>query len=96
MAENTREIIKWVMGVIAGILLFSIKYSVEQNTTESTKLKEKVDKVYDYTTNHEVRMAIMEKELDKQSQTLLNLQLSEQRWGSINPKPEHRLSSANP
>jgi hypothetical protein len=77
------EVVKWIMGILAAILLLSIKYSVDSASNESSELKEKVDKVYDYTTNHEVRVMIIEKEVQEHRQKILDLQLAQERWGDL-------------
>lgn len=77
--EATRETVKWILGIISAILLFSIKYSIDTYTDANRELKVKVDKVYDFTTNHDVRMAIIEKELEQHRQQIFNLQISNER-----------------
>lgn len=71
------------MGVVAALLLFSIKYGVDSSTTANEELKQKVDKVYDYATNHEVRMAVIEKELEDHKQKILELQLAQEHYMDI-------------
>jgi len=83
VAESTKEAVKWIMGVIAALLLFSIKYSIDNNTAKANELKDKVDKVYDYTSNHEVRMAVIERELQIQGQKLLDIDMSIQKYGNL-------------
>ncbi len=91
--EGTKEAVKWIMGIIAGLLLFSIKYSVDNSTSEYSELKNKVDKVYEYTTNHEIRMMLIEKQVDKHGEAILDLQLSRQRWGELgNTKNQSQIS----
>jgi len=80
VGEATKETIKWITGIATALLLFSIKYSVDSSTTANIELKQKVDRVYDYATNHEVRMAVIEKELEEHKQKILDLQLVQQQY----------------
>lgn len=80
VGEATKETIKWITGIATALLLFSIKYSVDSSTTANIELKQKVDRVYDYATNHEVRMAVIEKELEEHKQKILELQLVQQQY----------------
>lgn len=80
VGEATKETIKWITGIATALLLFSIKYSVDSSTTANIELKQKVDRVYDYATNHEVRMAVVEKELEEHKQKIFELQLVQQQY----------------
>lgn len=77
--EGYKEIIKWVIGIIGAVLLMSLKNSYDSQNESNRKLQEKVDKVYDFSTNHEVRMAVIEKQIQEHSQKILDLQLARER-----------------
>jgi nitrogen regulatory protein PII-like uncharacterized protein len=76
-----KQIGQWVVGIITTIFLGSIKLSLDNYSKHNDELKEKVDKVYDYATNHEVRMKIVEEELADHSKRILDLQLAQERLG---------------
>jgi nitrogen regulatory protein PII-like uncharacterized protein len=76
-----RQIGQWIVGIITTIFLGSIKLSLDNYSKHNDELKEKVDKVYDYATNHEVRMKIVEEELADHSKRILDLQLAQERLG---------------
>jgi hypothetical protein len=76
-----KQVIQWGVGIITTIFLGSIKFSLDNYSKRNEELKEKVDKVYDYATNHEVRMGIIEKELADHSKRILDLQLAQERLG---------------
>ena len=82
IGEATKETVKWIMSIVGAMLLFSIKYGVDSSTTANEELKQKVDKVYDYATNHEIRMIVIEKELEDHKQKILDLQLAQERYMS--------------
>lgn len=77
--EGFKELIKWVMGILGAILLMALKNSYDANVENNKRLQEKVDKVYDFSTNHEVRMAVIEKQIQEHSQKILELQLARER-----------------
>jgi len=79
IALQTKQIMQWGVGIITTIFLGSIKLSLDNYSKHNDELKEKVDKVYDYATNHEVRMKIIEEELADHSKRILNLQLAQER-----------------
>lgn len=83
MAVNnlTKEIVKIVLGLIVSVLLISIQWTINQNTNHNQELKQKVDKIYDYATNHEVRMKVIEDELQDHRVKILDLQLAQERLG---------------
>ena len=76
-----KETIKIVLGLLASILLISIQWTINQNSNNNQQLKEKVDKIYDYATNHEVRMKVIEEELQDHRVKILDLQLAQERLG---------------
>lgn len=81
---TTKQIFQWLGGLATALLLGSIKYSVEVSSKHNEELKQKVDKIYDYATNHEVRMKIMETEIQEHSMKILDLQLAQERLGASN------------
>lgn len=83
MAVNnlTKEIVKIGLGLLVSILLISIQWTINQNTNHNQELKQKVDKIYDYATNHEVRMKVIEDELQDHRVKILDLQLAQERLG---------------
>lgn len=80
ISEATKETVKWLMSIVGAMLLFSIKYGVDSATAANEELKQKVDKVYDYATNHEIRMIVIEKELEDHKKKILDLQLAQERY----------------
>lgn len=79
---TTKQILQWLGGIATALLLGSIKYTVENSSKHNEELKEKVDKIYDYATNHEVRMKVIENELQEHSIKILDLQLAQERMGA--------------
>jgi hypothetical protein len=79
-----KQIWQWIIGIITTLFLGSIKYSLDNYSKHNDELKEKVDKVYDYATNHEVRMKVIEDELQDHSKRILDLQLAQERLGVEN------------
>lgn len=77
--EGWKEFIKWIVGILGAILLMALKNSYDAQSESNRKLQDKVDKVYDFSTNHEVRMAVIEKQIDEHSQKILDLQLARER-----------------
>ena len=77
----TKELIKIGLGLFVSILLISIQWTINQNTNHNEELKQKVDKIYDYATNHEVRMKVIEDELQDHRVKILDLQLAQERLG---------------
>ena len=83
MAVNdlTKDLIKMGLGLFVSILLISIQWTISRNQSQSEELKQKVDKIYDYATNHEVRMKVIEEELQDHRVKILDLQLAQERLG---------------
>jgi hypothetical protein len=81
MALNNlaKDIIKMGLGLFVSILLISIQWTISRNQSQSEELKQKVDKIYDYATNHEVRMKVIENELQDHRVKILDLQLTQER-----------------
>ena len=96
MAVNnlTKEIVKIVLGLIVSVLLISIQWTINQNTNHNQELKQKVDKIYDYATNHEVRMKVIEDELQDHRVKILDLQLAQERLG-VNEQDLNNLRKEN-
>ena len=96
MAVNnlTKEIVKIVLGLIVSVLLISIQWTINQNTNHNQELKQKVDKIYDYATNHEVRMKVIEDELQDHKIKILDLQLAQERLG-VNEQDLNNLRKEN-
>ena len=86
MALNdlAKDIIKMGLGLFVSILLISIQWTISRNQSQSEELKQKVDKIYDYATNHEVRMKVIEEELQDHRVKILDLQLAQERLGFEN------------
>lgn len=76
---STKQILQWVGGIITALLLASINYTVQVNSRHSQELQQKVDRIYDYATNHEVRMKVIEDELADHRTKILDLQLAQER-----------------
>lgn len=83
MAINdfTKDLIKMGLGLFVSILLISIQWTISENSSNNEELKQKVDKIYDYATNHEVRMKVIEDELQDHRVKILDLQLTQERLG---------------
>lgn len=83
MAVNdlTKDLIKMGLGLFVSILLISIQWTISENSSHNEELKQKVDKIYDYATNHEVRMKVIEEELQDHRVKILDLQLAQERLG---------------
>lgn len=77
--EGYKELLKWLLGIVGGFLLMSLKNSYDNQTETNKQLQQKVDKVYDFSTNHEVRMAVIEKEIEEHKKKILDLQLARER-----------------
>jgi hypothetical protein len=92
---TTKQIGQWVVGLITAILLGSIKYSVDSYSKHNEELRNKVDKIYDYATNHEVRMKLMEDELADHNQKILDLQLAQERLGIGSVKQIQKQNNTN-
>ena len=89
--EGFKEVIKWVLGIASAFILMSVKNSYDTQSQTNKQLQEKVDKVYDFSTNHEVRMAVIEKQIEEHSQKILDLQLARERMQTI----QHNIKEAN-
>ena len=63
--DGYKELLKWLLGIVGGFLLMSLKNSYDNQTETNKQLQQKVDKVYDFSTNHEVRMAVIGWEISK-------------------------------
>lgn len=95
---QTKQILQWIGGILSAILLASINYTVQNSAKHSEELNQKVDKIYDYATNHEVRMKIIEDELADHREKILDLQLAQERLNvndlsTVRKKNETTLSS---
>lgn len=77
--EGFKELLKWLLGIASAILVMSLKNSYDRQTETNKQLQQKVDKVYDFSTNHEVRMAVIEKEIEEHKKKILDLQLARER-----------------
>lgn len=77
--EGWKELIKWLIGIVGAIMIMSLKNSYDKQSETNKQLQQKVDKVYDYSTNHEVRMAVIEKEIEEHKKKILDLQLARER-----------------
>lgn len=88
MALNdlTKNLIKMGLGLFVSILLISIQWTINENSSHNLELKQKVDKIYDYATNHEVRMKVMEDEIQDHRVKILDLQLEQERLRVHNVK----------
>lgn len=63
--EVTRENLKWIMGIVASILVLLIKYTLDQVTAKSDEVSKKVDKVYEFSVDHETRIKIIEQNIER-------------------------------
>lgn len=81
--EGFKEIIKWLLGIGSAVLIMSLKNSYDTQAETNKQLQQKVDKVYDFSTNHEVRMAVIEKEIEEHKKKILDLQLARERTASL-------------
>jgi predicted nucleic acid-binding Zn-ribbon protein len=77
--DGWKELIKWLIGIVGAIMVMGLKNSYDKQTETNKQLQQKVDKVYDYSTNHEVRMAVIEKEIEEHKKKILDLQLARER-----------------
>jgi hypothetical protein len=77
--EGFKELLKWLLGIVGAFLVMSLKNSYDRQSETNKALQQKVDKVYDYSTNHEVRMAVIEKEIEEHKKKILDLQLARER-----------------
>jgi hypothetical protein len=90
-----KQIGQWLLGIVTTIFLGSIKYSLDNYSKRSEELKQKVDKVYDYATNHEIRMKIIEDEVADHRQRILDLQLAQERLGIQDVKQLQKNNSTS-
>ena len=92
---TTREIISWGAGLLISVLTFSVKMSIDNATKRNEELKSKVDKIYDYATNHEVRMILIEKQLADHDKKILDLQLAQERFEQIDINSQNKKNQTN-
>jgi predicted membrane chloride channel (bestrophin family) len=78
--EGYKEILKWILGIVSAILLLSLKNSYDRQNETNKKLEDKVDKVYDFSISHEVRMVVIEEQIKEHKQKILDLQLAQERY----------------
>ena len=68
------------MGLIASIMLIWFKFTIDSYVDSNNRLRDKVDKVYEFTTNHEVRLKTVEEQNRKNAVDILDLQLRQKKY----------------
>lgn len=61
-------------------MLIWFKFTIDSYVESNNRLRDKVDKVYDFTTNHEVRLKTIEEQSQKNAVDILDLQLRQKKY----------------
>jgi len=68
--EGTRESIKWLMGIVASVMIMLIKFTLDTVNKKQEDQGVKLDKVYELNLKHEERIINMERRVDNNEKEL--------------------------
>lgn len=72
--SSTSETVKWIMGIFATLFMLSVKMSIDTYTETQNTNSKKIDKVYDFASDHELRIRIVEQQMKDNAVRLNNLE----------------------
>lgn len=78
-AADSKENIKWVMGIIASILIAFFTFSINNWATENREVIKKINQISESSIEFRTRLAVVEREIEKDRKAILDLQLAQQR-----------------